>query len=155
MTLTVPLLMNLPVVGAHFYSVHSKLAQEKLLHKTWKWVNKSHICQGDCNNCQSHMHFQAESGGFRHRQSELSICSATYNSRTREPGQLPQPASPRGPPTTPKVIKLKIGEGKLWPKPQKYQAGRSPERRGADKKERENLKNNPVFTHSSFQKHCT
>lgn len=81
------------MVGAHFYSVHSKLAQEKLLHKTWKWVNKSHICQGDCNNCQSHMHFQAESGGFRHRQSELSICSATYNSRTREPGQLPLPAS--------------------------------------------------------------
>lgn len=97
MTAPSAVLVNLPVVGAHFYSVHGKLAQEKLLHKTWKWVNKSHICQGDCNNCQSHMHFQAESGGFRHRQSELSICSTTHNSRTREPGQLPQPASPRFP----------------------------------------------------------
>lgn len=95
MTAPSAVLVNLPVVGAHFYSVHGKLAQEKLLHKTWKWVNKSHICQGDCNNCQSHMHFQAESGGFRHRQSELSICSTTHSSRTQEPGQLPQPASPR------------------------------------------------------------
>lgn len=144
------------MVGSHFYSVHSKLAQEKLLHKTWKWVNKSHICQGECNNCQSHMHFPAESGGFRHRQSERSICSATYSSRTQEPGQLPQPASPRGPPTTLKFIrKIKISGGNLWPKSQKHQARKSPERRGAHKKAKENLGNNLVFTHSSFQKLCT
>lgn len=33
MTAPSAVLVDLPVVGAHFYSVHGKLAQEKLLHK--------------------------------------------------------------------------------------------------------------------------
>lgn len=94
--------MNLPLVGAHFYSVHSKLAQEKLLHKTWKRVNKSHICHEDCNNCQSHKHFQAESGGFN--TDSLSWAPAAPHSTLPHPGPGPgpgsfpcQPASLRGP----------------------------------------------------------
>lgn len=108
--------MLVTVVGTHFYSVHSKLAQEKLLYKTWKWVNKSPKCQGDCTNCQSHVHFQAESGSFRHRQSELGIFSTTDNSLTREPVQIHQPDSPRAPLTTlQSARKLKRGRGELWP----------------------------------------
>ena len=167
MTAPSAVLVNLPVMGAHFYSVHGKLAQEKLLHKTWKWVNKSHICQGDCNNCQSHMHFQAESGGFRHSQSELSICSTTHNSPYREPGQLPQPASPRVPASN-FVIHMKAKN--RWRKPltqtQKYQA-RSPERRGPSKKKGKTqettlfshflaskslVQNNPPLTQTQFHR---
>lgn len=148
--------MNLTVVGAHFYSVRSKLAWETLLHKTWKWVNKSHICQGDCNNCQSHMHFQAESVGFRHRQSELSICSATENSRTRTRAASPasQPASQPQKPTNNFVIHKKTKN--KWRKPltktTEVLSQKVTREKGSWQKGR---KNNTIFTHSSFQKPCT
>lgn len=120
-------LMNLPLVGAHFYSVHSKLAQEKLLHKTWKRVNKSHICHEDCNNCQSHKHFQAESGGFN--TDSLSWAPAAPHStlphrdrdrdRDRAASPASQPASEV--PTTLRFLrKRKICGGNLWPKLLKY-----------------------------------
>lgn len=51
--------------------------------------------------------------------------------------------------------KAKKRQRRTLTKPQKYQTRRLPERRGDNKKERENLKNNPIFTIFSFQKLCT